>query len=413
MKLRSFITVAICTIVQYYDYHLFGFLASKISKHFFSNTDPVVQLLRAYMIMSIGVLAKPIGALVLGRIGDIYGRFTTIIISLTGTAVASFVISITPSYEKIGIFSAIILLGSRMAISGLVSSGTDGLRIYIFEKIGKDKQCLGNGVMTFSTQTGSFLASLSAWFFSLDMMPSYSWRIAFIIGTFLGVSAILLRLKFGADDEEDLNNSEPDYDTYKDQKTLKIVFKNLKLFVLCALLAGCIGSTYQFIIIFFGTFNFDILKLVDHSRMQFYTSISVVIYMIFSIVGGLCADFFGRRIIANIASVFLLILAIMFSVFLANGSFSLSLYLFIPIALPFITMPALAFLKQAIPKVIRYRIFSLAHAFGSIVISAPTAYVSTLLFYKTKLSWIPMAYFLSTIILMFLTINLLSKSQNK
>ncbi len=412
MKLRSFFLAAICAVVQYYDYHLFGFLAAKISKHFFAANDPVVQLLKTYMIMFIAVLAKPIAALVLGRIGDIYGRFATVIISLTGTAAASLLISITPSYEKIGIFSAIILLFARMGVAGLVSSGTDGVRIYIFEKIGKSKQCLGNGMITFSTQMGSFLAALSAWFFSLDFMPEYSWRIAFMIGTVMGILVIFIRMKYLIENDKD-NKSDPDFDYYKDQHTFNIVLRNLKLFIPCLILAGCIGSTYQFIIIFFGTYNFEILKLVKHSTMQFYTSAGVIIYMIFAVIGGLCADSLGKIIVANIAGAFLICITSIFSFLLSRGSFSLSLYLFISICLPFVTMPALAFLKQSIPPVIRYRVFSLAHACGSILLSAPTAYVSTYFYYKTKISWLPMAYFIVTILLMLGSINYLNYHSKK
>lgn len=407
MKLKSFSLAALCAIVQYYDYHLFGFLASKISKHFFNSGDSVVQLLRTYMIMSIAVLAKPFGALILGRIGDIYGRFATIIISLSGTAIASLLISLTPSHQKIGLFAAIVLLGCRMCVAALVSSGTDGIRIYIFEKIGSSKQCLGNGLITFSTQIGSFLAALSAWFFSLDFMPNYSWRIAFMIGTFMGVIAIYLKMKYVFEDDD--NTLDAEYDTFKNQKTINIVLKNWKLFIYCALLAGCIGSTYQFLIIFFGTYNFEILKLVDHSKMQFYTTVGVVVYMVFSVIGGACADFFGRLIVANVASVILIIMSCLFSVMIAYKSFSLSLYFFIVVALPFITMPSLAFLKQSIPKVIRYRIFSLAHAFGSIAISAPTAYLSTYFYFETHISWLPMLYFIATLLIMVWSINRLDK----
>jgi MFS transporter, MHS family, proline/betaine transporter len=408
MKFSSFLIAAVCTIVQYYDYHLFGFLAAKISKHFFDNSDPVVSLLKAYFVMTIAVVAKPIGALVLGRLGDIYGRFTTVIISLSGTAAASFVISITPGHDKIGVTSALILLLARMCISGLVSSGTDGVRIYIFERIGKGKQCLGNGLITFSTQFGSFLAAVSAWFFSLDFMPEYSWRIAFLIGTVMGVIVVYFRLKHVIE-EDVVDEKDPEYKHFKDQRTLSIVYKNLHLFIPCTLLAGCIGSTYQFIIIFFGTYNFEILKILDPSRMQFITSAGIIIYMIFSVIGGLCSDFFGKKIVANIASVFIIIFSSIFGYKIAHGNFSLALYFFMIVALPFITMPALAFFKESIPKAIRYRVFSLAHAIGSMCISAPTAYVSTLLYYETKSAWIPIIYFVVTILIMILSINHLSK----
>lgn len=413
MPFNSFLIAAACTVVQYYDYHLFGFMAAKISKHFFDNSDPVLQLLKTYLIMFIAVLAKPMGAIILGRIGDLYGRFTTVLISLSGTAIASFIISITPGHEKIGLASAFILLIARMFVAGLVSSGTDGIRIYVYEKIGNKKQCLGNGLITFSTMLGSFTAAISAWLFTLDFMPDYSWRIAFMIGTLLGVVVIYLRMKYMQEDDL-VDKNDPNYLIYKDQKILSIALNKIKLLIPCALLAGCIGSTYQFIIIFFGTYNFEILKYVEPSKMKFITSAGIVIFMIFAVIGGLCADYFGRKNVANIAGLFLLIMVVIFTYKLSYGRFSLSLYFFTSLALPFVTMPALAFLKQSIPKAVRYRLFSLAHAFGSILISAPTAYISTLLYYKTRLAWLPMLYFIITIITMILSINYLDKiTENK
>ncbi|MDX2050027.1 MAG: MFS transporter [Rickettsiaceae bacterium] len=411
MTRGSFVIAALCVIAQYYDYHLFGFLAAKISTHFFSTSDPIIQLMRTYIIMFIGVTAKPIGAIILGRIGDTYGRFATMLISLSGTAFASLVISLTPSYNEIGVFSALILLLCRMCVASLVSSGTDGIRLYIYEKISQKKQCLGNGAVTFSTQLGSFIAALSAWFFSLDFMPEYSWRIAFMTGTLMGLAAIYIRLKFFQESEE-ISKSDPNYDLYKDHNSIRIATKNFKLFLYCSILAGCIGSTYQFIIIFFGTYNFQVLKIVPHYQMQFYTSIGVMIYMCFAIIGGICADYLGKKLVSNIATFLLFIVTILFTLMVKFSQFSLSLYLLLIMLIPFITMPALAYLKQSIPKSIRYRLFSLAHATGSMFISAPTAFLSTYLYYSTGVAWIPMIYFLTTIIIMIYIINKLDSICN-
>ncbi|NDB84538.1 MAG: MFS transporter [Alphaproteobacteria bacterium] len=289
-----------------------------------------------------------------------------------------------------------------------MSSGTDGIRIYIFEKIRSDKQCFGNGIVVFSTQVGSFFASISAWFFSLDFMPSYSWRIAFLIGSCMGLLSIILRMTHKISNDND-NLQDPDYQSYKDQNIFKIAFHNSKLFILSSITAGCIGSTYQFIIIFFGTYNFELLKLVDQQMMQLCTSLGVILYMVFAVVGGAFADVVGKVRAANIASIALVALSGIFALIISYNRFPLSLYFLIIIILPFVTMPALTLIKQSIPKVIRYRLFSLAHAFGSIFLSAPTAYVSTSLYYYSELSWLPVLYFLSTILIMIFCINQLSK----
>ena len=160
MTKKSFLIAAFGALSQYYDHHLFGFLAAAISKSFTPATDPVVALLNTYFIMAIAVCAKPVVAFFLGRIGDIYGRSATLKISLIGTSLASILISITPGYHYIGIIAALILLIARMIIVALVSSGTDGVRLYVYEHIGKTRQCFGNGLVTCSALAGSFVASM-------------------------------------------------------------------------------------------------------------------------------------------------------------------------------------------------------------------------------------------------------------
>jgi hypothetical protein len=77
--------------------------------------------------------------------------------------------------------------------------------------------------------------------------------------------------------------------------------------------------------------------------------------------------------------------------------------------LPFFIMPSMALLKQSIPTAIRYRIFSLAHAIGSIVIGTPTAFLSLLMYRKTGLEWLPLCYFFATIIIIAIGTHTLSK----
>lgn len=411
MSRKTFIVAVISAMVQYYDYHLYGFFAAKISHHFFPAGNQLVQLLQAYFVMSISVLAKPVGALALGRIGDIYGRSATMNISLAGTAAASLLISLIPSYNRIGILAAFILLIARMSVCAFVSSGTDGVRLFIYEQINKKNQCFGNGLVTASTLAGSFIASLSAWFFSLNFMPDYSWRFAFILGSVFGIIMLIMRYKLSLDNEEEVKK-EDDYHHYQEMKIIHILRKHWKLFIFSALLAGAIGSTNQFLVIFFGTYSFEVLKLIAQSDMQFYISVGIVLYMIFSVIGGYIADGYGRLRVAVSAGVIVITIFSYICFLLARGNFSIMAYLAACSTLPFLTMPALAFLKQSIPVVVRYRIFSLAHAIGSVCISAPTAFCATFMYMKTGLPWVPVLYIIATVVVIMYIIVILCREYN-
>jgi len=193
-----------------------------------------------------------------------------------------------------------------------------------------------------------------------------------------------------------------------------IIRNNWKLFVLCVLLAGGIGSANQFIIIFFGTYNFSVLKIIDHSLMQKYTSIAIAIYMIFGIIGGYIADKIGRYKITLVASITAILSALVLCTSLSNGYMNPILYFIMTASLAFINIPAAAIFKEAIPMAIRYRVFSLSHAVGSILLSAPTAFISTFLYHKTAIAWIPLAYFISIILILSLVLYKLAvKNNNK
>ena len=406
-KKKAFIVAALCASTQYYDYHLYGFLASTIAKVFFRDAEAAEQLQKAYFVMFLGVMAKPAGALILGRIGDLYGRSRTMTLSLLGTALGSIVISITPSYEEIGVFAAFVLTLARMTVSGMVSSGTDGVRIFIYEQIDPKRQCFGNGLVTMATMVGSFLASLSAWFFTLSVLPDYSWRFAFLIGAVAGIFIVFLRSVLGIEDHVE-NKNKDEYEKYKSIPTLEIISNNFRLFVLSAILAGCIGaSSGQFSLIFFGTYAFKVLNLIDESYMKFCTTVAVVLYMFFSVIAGIVADYCGRVRVAMIAGVLLILVTILNAYFLWNNILKIELYFAMNILLPFMTMPALAFIKQSLPVVIRYRMFSFAHAWGSICLSGTMAMFCTYLYKVTQLSFAPLLYFGFIIILMMSTIYLL------
>ena len=89
----------------------------------------------------------------------------------------------------------------------------------------------------------------------------------------------------------------------------------------------------------------------------------------------------------------------------------LNAWLFITIAavMPFITMSSAAILKQSIPVAIRYRLFSLSHAIGSVILSAPTAFLSTLLYHETGITWLPVCYFMVMILLISFSLYHLNK----
>ncbi len=383
-------------------------MAANIASHFFPSDEVITQLLNTYFLMSIAMIAKPLGAITFGKIGDLKGRSNSFKFSLIGTSAASFILFIAPSYESAGLLSAFILLLCRMSICAFVTSGSDGVRIYIYEHIAVSKRCLGVGVTTLFTQAGSLTASLSAWFFTLNYLPDYSWKFAFLVGGILGLIALFAMKITNFSDNKQMHEADG-FAEFQNLSLTKIVKTNWKLFLLCIVLAGSIGSTNQFLIMFFGTYNFEILGTIDRSSMQKTISLAIVAYMIFSVVGGHIADKVGQYIVAIFAVFAVLACSVLLCLYLNRMILNEWIFIGIAALMPFITMPAAAILKQSIPVAIRYRLFSLSHAIGSVVISAPTAFLSTFIYHKTNIIWLPIGYFICTIIMIFLALHYLNK----
>jgi len=100
-------------------------------------------------------------------------------------------------------------------------------------------------------------------------------------------------------------------------------------------------------------------------------------------------------------------LSILQCYFVRDGKLSIPLYFAVSGLLPLVNIPCLTLLKSFIPKVIRQRLFSLVHALGSMTISASTPMISTWLYSKTQIAWLPILYFMSIIFLMALVLNIL------
>lgn len=407
MNRKSFILSLLVTITHYYDYHLFGLLAPQVSEYFLPKSNPNVQLMKVYFVMAAAYLAKPIGALILGRIGDIYGRSSAFTTGLLWTGFASLLMIVLPSYEKIGILASLGILIIRMIMCAATSSGSDGVRIYIYEKINKKYQGLGTGLTAASTLCGTAIASGTVWLFSLKIMPEYSWRIAFTIGAFLSFIVLIIHKTFALLDQDIVHSSK--YLEYKNATVLKIIKKNFALFISCILLAGTIGSSRQFITVFFPIYAFRILEYVNSDAMRFYNIIGSVIEVMFCIIGGHLIDLFGKRMIASISAGSLLFITLIMSYMINKGYIIISLYFIMCASFSCLYVSGLLVFTQCIPPEVRYRVFSLAHAIGSIVISGSTAFFATLL-YQTNLPWLPMMHFLVTISLMIGMIFFLKQS---
>ncbi len=114
-SLWSVITASsIGTLIEWYDFFIFGSLATILSEQFFPKTNPTAAFLSTLATFAAGFVVRPFGALVFGRLGDKVGRKYTFLVTLVLMGGSTFAIGLVPSYETIGIFAPLIVLMLRL-----------------------------------------------------------------------------------------------------------------------------------------------------------------------------------------------------------------------------------------------------------------------------------------------------------
>src|SRR5690606_37218530 len=98
------------TLIEWYDFYIFGSLATVISTQFFSPEHPTVAFLATLATFAVGFVVRPFGALVFGRLGDMIGRKYTFLVTLILMGSSTFLIGLVPSYQTIGIAAPVIVV---------------------------------------------------------------------------------------------------------------------------------------------------------------------------------------------------------------------------------------------------------------------------------------------------------------
>ena len=101
-------------VLEYYDFGVYGFLAAVIARKFFPGTDEVAALLAAFAAFGVGFLARPRGAVVLGRLGDVRGRKSALVTTILLMAVGTVGIGLIPDYAAIGVLAPVLLVVCRV-----------------------------------------------------------------------------------------------------------------------------------------------------------------------------------------------------------------------------------------------------------------------------------------------------------
>ncbi|HEX9513515.1 MAG TPA: MFS transporter [Puia sp.] len=193
------------TLIEWYDFYIFGSLATVIASQFFPKTNPTAALLSTLATFAAGFIVRPFGALVFGRLGDLVGRKYTFLLTLVIMGGSTFAIGLVPKYETIGFAAPLIVLLLRL-LQGLALGGEyGGAATYVAEHSPAGRRGYYTSWIQ-TTATVGLLLSLGVILLtrhlldpdlarSIEKFNDWGWRIPFLISIVLVVISIYIRLK--------------------------------------------------------------------------------------------------------------------------------------------------------------------------------------------------------------------------
>jgi MFS family permease len=286
------------TVFEWYDFYLYGLLATYISAQFFSGVNETTGFIFALGAFAAGFAVRPFGALVFGRIGDMVGRKNTFLVTMGLMGIATFAVGLLPSYATIGVAAPIILIVLRL-LQGLAMGGEyGGAATYVAEHAPEGKRGLYTSWIQTTATMGLFAALLivigTRTLLGEEVFKAWGWRVPFLVSIILLAVSMWIRMQL---------NESPVYQKMKDEgKTSKAPLTeafakwgNLKwvIIVLFGAVAGqaVVWYTGQFYALFF----LEKMLKVDGATTNILIAIALIIGTPGFIFFGWLSDKIGRK----------------------------------------------------------------------------------------------------------------------
>jgi MFS family permease len=286
------------TVFEWYDFYLYGLLATVITAQFFSGVNPSTGFILALAAFAAGFAVRPFGALVFGRIGDLVGRKNTFLVTMGIMGASTFAVGLLPSYASAGVAAPLMLVGLRL-LQGLALGGQyGGAATYVAEHAPAGKRGFYTSFIQTTATLGLFAALLvvigvrSA--LGTEAFGEWGWRLPFFASALLLGVSLWIRLQL---------NESPVYQKMKSagatsKAPLKEAFgtwRNARL-VLIALLGAVAGQAVVWYTgQFYALFYLEKILKVDSATANVLIALALLIGTPFFVIFGWLSDKIGRK----------------------------------------------------------------------------------------------------------------------
>lgn len=288
------------TIIEWYDFYIFGSLATIIATRFFPKDNPTAAFLATLATFAAGLLVRPFGALFFGRLGDLIGRKYTFMVTLVLMGGSTFAIGLVPEYERIGFLAPVIILILRLSQGLAIGGEYGGAATFVAEHAPIGKRGFWTSWIQTTTTFGLVLSMcvilISKSSMSAAVWENWGWRIPFLASVLMIIISVWIRRNmtesplFAKAKSEGKTSVNPLKESFGNKSNLKVVL--LALFGLTMGL-GVVGYSSTF---YAQSFLIKIM-FVDYDQANMIVIIAISMCVPFYVFFGWLSDRIGRKFI--------------------------------------------------------------------------------------------------------------------
>lgn len=369
-------------LFEHYDTALFGFLSPFLTPHIFPEKEPITALILIYAMIPLGMLARPLGSLVFGYIGDVYGRKQALFLTLAGMSFVSAGIAFSPTYLQAGVLAPLVFCLGRVLQNFFSSGESMGGAIFLLENSSEKQHDLLSGLYNASTIGGILLASAGVSLLSHYNAIDSGWRGLYLIGCLTTLFGCMIRRR--------LPSTTFTEDALKSSQTLpnllSIFWTHRKPLLLIIISSGFAYANYSIALVLMNGFIPLVTSVTKAHMMSINTALLILDFCALPFFGYLASKISREKMMLSASLCVVLCATPLFM--LLEGATILGVIgvrmCFVLFGVAFCA-PFHAFAQQLIPPAHRYAVISFGYALGSQAIGGPTAAISLWCFKKTEM----------------------------
>lgn len=390
---RIIFSACIGTILEWYDFSLYAYLAGIFAQIFFRSISNL-GLLLSYSVFAIGYLARPLGAVLFGYLGDTQGRKKALSLSVLLMGIATCGIGLLPSYEMIGVSAALLLLFFRLLQGVAVGGEAFGSACFIVESISSKNTGFYSALIWASSVIGLLLGSFVVFIIFLSFKGSllyqFAWRLPFLLAALSGLIAYYIRTRtLETKAYQDLSQH-----CLIEKFPIKTILITHKLLIAQLIGLYLLSALVTYLVFIFMPVYFT--DILGRSRISAHAlnTLILILLIFLDIFFGWLSDKIGRKTVMLVGAIGLMCFSYPLYLMIIKAGFFLVVIaqiIFTILAASF-QGPLMAFTLDQIPVAVRYTLGSLSYNVAYSLFGGTAPLVAVYLITKTGQVAIPGLY---------------------